>query len=146
VLVGSGRVLRESVHILVEGMPEGVTATQVAEVMGRVPGVEDVHDLHAWTVSPGYVALSAHVVLADQALSQAQSVMDGLKRALAEEFDIEHTTIQFECESCGQGVNGGLIPGLASSLALTDEEVDQAVPGMVSTAEEMPDVHKESNR
>jgi len=102
VLVGSGRVLRESVHILVEGMPEGVTATQVAEVMGRVPGVEDVHDLHAWTVSPGYVALSAHVVLADQALSQAQSVMDGLKRALAEEFDIEHTTIQLSARVAGK--------------------------------------------
>jgi len=51
------------------------------------------------------------VVLADQALSQAQEVMAGLKRVLADEFGIEHTTIQFECQSCGQGpvvcVNGG---------------------------------------
>ncbi len=111
ILLGSGRVLRESVHILAEGMPEGMTATQVAERMGQVTGVEEVHDLHVWTVSPGYVALSAHVVLADQALSQAQDVMDSLKQVLAEKFEIEHTTIQFECESCGQGamvcVNGG---------------------------------------
>ena len=71
--------------------------------MGRATGVEGVHDLHVWTVSPGYVALSAHVVLADQALSQAQEVMARLKRVLADEFGIEHTTIQFECESCGQG-------------------------------------------
>lgn len=67
--------------------------------------------MHVWTVSPGYVALSSHVVLADQTLSQAQDVMDGLKQVLAEEFEIEHTTIQFECENCGQGamvcVNGG---------------------------------------
>jgi len=103
ILVGSGRVLRESVHILAEGMPEGLKASQVAEAMGRATGVEGVHDLHVWTVSPGYVALSAHVVLADQALSQAQEVMARLKRVLADEFGIEHTTIQFECESCGQG-------------------------------------------
>jgi len=78
----------------------------VADAMGRVPGIKEVHDLHVWTLSPGYVALSAHVMLADQALSQTQDVMEGLKRALAEEFGIEHTTIQFECNHCGQGRNG----------------------------------------
>lgn len=103
ILAGSGQVLRRSVHILVEGAPEGLTAAQVAEAMGRVPGVSEVHDLHVWTVSPGYVALSAHVVLADQALGQAQGVMDGLKQALAGQFGIEHTTVQFECANCGQG-------------------------------------------
>jgi len=103
ILAGSGRVLRESVHILVEGMPEGLTATEVAEAMSQVEGVGEVHDLHVWTVSPGYLALSAHVVLADQPLSQSQSVMDGLKQTLAERFGIRHTTIQFECTSCGQG-------------------------------------------
>jgi len=102
-LLGSGRVLRESLHILAEGMPEGLKASQVAEAMRGVAGVVEVHDLHVWTVSPGYVALSAHVVLADQALSQTQEVMAGLKRVLADEFDIEHTTIQFECAACGQG-------------------------------------------
>ena len=103
ILAGSGRVLRESVHILVEGMPEGLTATEVAEAMSRVEGVGEVHDLHVWTVSPGYLALSAHVVLVDQPLSQSQDVMDGLKQTLAERFGIKHTTIQFECTSCGQG-------------------------------------------
>jgi len=111
ILIGSGRVLRESVHILAEGVPLGLTSTQVSTAMGRVPGVQGVHDLHVWTVSPGYMALSAHVVLSDQSLRQAQGVMDGLKQILAGAFGIEHTTIQFECESCGQGavvcVNGG---------------------------------------
>ncbi|MCX7682979.1 MAG: cation diffusion facilitator family transporter [Anaerolineae bacterium] len=103
ILWGSGRVLRESVHILAEGTPAGLTAAQIAETMMQVRGVQEVHDLHVWTIGPGYTALSAHVVLADQALSQAQEVMEGLKRALAEGFGIAHTTIQFECASCGQG-------------------------------------------
>ncbi|MCD6286422.1 MAG: cation transporter [Anaerolineae bacterium] len=103
VLLGSGRVLRTAVHILAEGAPEGMSVSQVAERMSQVAGVEEVHDLHVWTVSPGYVALSAHVVLADQALSKTQEVMDQLKETLTEKFEIEHTTIQFECESCGQG-------------------------------------------
>jgi cobalt-zinc-cadmium efflux system protein len=106
ILTGSGRVLRESVHILAEGMPKGLRASDVADAMGKVPGIKEIHDLHVWTLSPGYVALSAHVMLADQALSQTQDVMEGLKRALAEEFGIEHTTIQFECDNCGQERNG----------------------------------------
>jgi cobalt-zinc-cadmium efflux system protein len=103
IFTGSGRVLRESVHILAEGMPKGLRASDVADAMGRVPGIKEVHDLHVWTLSPSYVALSAHVMLADQALSQTQDVMKGLKRTLAEEFGIKHTTIQFECNHCGQG-------------------------------------------
>jgi len=111
IVIGSGRVLRESVHILAEGVPLHLTSSQVAAAMGQVPGVVEVHDLHVWTVSPGYVALSAHVVLTDQSLSRTQEVMAGLKQTLTGTFGIEHTTIQFECESCGQGsvvcVGGG---------------------------------------
>ena len=103
ILLGSGRVLREAVHILAEGMPQGIKASTVAEAMGDVPGVVEVHDLHVWTVSPGYAALSAHVLVSDQALSQTQQVMELLKQALVEQFGIEHTTIQFECDNCGQG-------------------------------------------
>ena len=111
ILIGSGRVLRKSLHILEEGMPEGLTATTVSEAMGLVAGVEEVHDLHVWTVSPGYVSLSAHVVLNDQSLSRSQTVMNSLKRVLVEDFAIQHTTIQFECHNCGQcelvNTNGG---------------------------------------
>jgi len=103
ILVSSGRVLKESVHILAEGSPEGMTATAIAEAMRQAPGVGEVHDLHVWTVSPGYVALSAHVVLRDQALSQTTQIMAALKAALHDGFDIRHTTVQFECGNCGQG-------------------------------------------
>jgi cobalt-zinc-cadmium efflux system protein len=103
ILVGSGNVLRQSVHILIEGVPRGLTATEVAGAIHDVSGVSEVHDLHVWTVSPGYIALSTHVVLDDQSLSEAQTIMEDLKGRLSEEFGIKHTTIQFECQSCAPG-------------------------------------------
>ena len=103
ILVGSGNVLRRSLHILVEGVPRGMTANDVAQAMNGVDGVTEVHDLHIWTVSPGFISLSAHVVLDDQSLSEAQEIMDDLKTTLAERFGIEHTTIQVECQSCAEG-------------------------------------------
>ncbi len=104
IMISAGRLLKETVHILVEGMPNGMTASAVADAMRTTPGVREVHDLHVWTVSPGYVALSAHVLLADQALSQTTDMMTALKRTLREQFGIEHTTIQFECTACEQGI------------------------------------------
>lgn len=104
ILVSSGRVLKESVHILAEGMPNGLTADQVAATIQAIPGVDAVHDLHVWTVAPGYIALSAHATIADQAISQTAEIMAGIKDVLHEQFEIHHTTIQFECNNCGQGV------------------------------------------
>lgn len=104
ILSGAWRVLRESTHILNEGMPRGVNAEQVRDAIQAVaPGVSNVHDLHVWTIRPGFVALSAHVVLDDQALSQAQPAMDAIKTTLREQFSIEHTTIQLECAQCNDG-------------------------------------------
>jgi cobalt-zinc-cadmium efflux system protein len=103
ILFSSGRVLKESIHILAEGMPKGMTATSIAESMRKVTGVSQVHDLHVWTVAPGYIALSAHVTIEDQVLSQTAEMMTALKETLHEGYEIQHTTIQFECTNCGQG-------------------------------------------
>lgn len=103
ILVSSGRLLIETVHILAEGMPDGMTASGVSETIKSVPGVAEVHDLHIWTVSPGFIALSAHVVLQDQTLSLTDGIMAELKTILATQYGIDHTTIQFECAFCGQG-------------------------------------------
>ncbi len=116
ILLGGGRVLAKSVHILAEGMPEGLMASGVAEAMRRVPGVAAVHDLHVWTVGPGYPALSAHVVLSDQALQQTAAVMQDLKQVLGVKFGIEHTTIQCECADCGQGGPVCWLAGQARAL------------------------------
>lgn len=105
ILGGAWRIFRESLHILVEGSPAGVNVREVAAAMGAVEGVQNVHDLHVWSVGPGYVSLSAHVVLADQALAATQAAMAALKERLEHGFGIRHTTIQFECNHCGQCVD-----------------------------------------
>jgi cobalt-zinc-cadmium efflux system protein len=104
ILFSSGRLLKETVHILAEGMPDGMTASDVTKTMMTISGVTEIHDLHIWTVSPGYIALSAHVTLEDQTLSQTEGIMAELKQLLDQQYEIKHTTIQFECVNCGQGL------------------------------------------
>ncbi len=104
ILFSSGRLLKETIHILAEGMPEGMTASEIARSMKGVNGVAEVHDLHIWTIKPGFIALSAHVILEDQMLSQADKTMEKIKQELSDKYQIKHTTIQFECKNCGQGL------------------------------------------
>ncbi len=103
ILISSWRVLRGSLHILVEGVPEGLSLAKISQSMAEAPGVQDVHDLHVWNLCSGHIALSAHVVVSDQSLGQAQTLLDDLISHLKAGFGIEHTTIQFECASCGHG-------------------------------------------
>jgi cobalt-zinc-cadmium efflux system protein len=103
ILSSAGRVLKPAIHILNEGAPEDVDVSDVAAAMGTMGGVAQVHDLHVWTVAPGYHVLSAHVVVSDRTLSQARTLMEELKRLLSDRFGLEHTTIQMECRDCGQG-------------------------------------------
>lgn len=102
IIVSSWRVLKSSLHILVEGVPEHLSLEEIGQSMATTPGVQDVHDLHVWSICSGHVALSAHVVTADQSLSDCNSITTELKASLAH-FGIEHTTIQIECAACGQG-------------------------------------------
>lgn len=103
ILVSSWRVLRSSLHILIEGAPEGLSVEQVGRELADIAGVQGVHDLHVWSLCSGHTALSAHVVVADQSLGQAEGLLGELKQRLNDRFGIEHTTIQLECASCGQG-------------------------------------------
>lgn len=104
IVVSSWRVLKSSLHILVEGVPEHLSIEKIGQSMAGVPGVKDVHDLHVWSICSGHVALSAHVLTADEKITANDGVMTELKARL-KKFGIEHTTIQFECEACGQGRN-----------------------------------------
>jgi cobalt-zinc-cadmium efflux system protein len=91
-------IVRGSTHILLEGAPRGLDIEDVGRSMEEVDGVLDVHDLHIWTISTGLDALSGHVVVRDQMLSQSERVLDEIRRMLSQKYRITHTTIQLENE------------------------------------------------
>jgi len=109
IVVSSWRVLKSSLHILVEGVPEHLSVEKIGQSMAGVAGVKDVHDLHVWSICSGHIALSAHVITENQLLAEEDGIMTELKKRLAK-FGIEHTTIQLECEACGQGANLSVAP------------------------------------
>jgi cobalt-zinc-cadmium efflux system protein len=114
IVLSSWRVLKSSLHILVEGVPEHLSVEKIGASMAGVPGVLDVHDLHVWSICSGHVALSAHVITADQTITDGNGIMTELKARLRQ-FGIEHTTIQFECAACGQGSDLSVASSTSSS-------------------------------
>lgn len=107
ILFGAARVVRGVVRVLGEGVPEGLSLAEIAATMAAVPGVREVHDLHVWTIKPGFPALTAHVVLGDLPLREADRLAEELRRRIRERFGIEHVTLQVEGESCnGPCCNG----------------------------------------
>lgn len=94
VLASSWKLLRDSTNILLETTPKGVDAEQVGLRMASVPGVEEVHDLHIWTITSGFPALAAHVLVGRDENCHARR--RDLETVLAHDFGIDHTTIQVD--------------------------------------------------
>jgi cobalt-zinc-cadmium efflux system protein len=92
---GTG-ILNESGHILLEGLPREIRLEDVAGAMLRVPGVQEVHDVHIWTLGTDLVALSTHVRIPDMHMEDSERIMAGIREVLEHDFHITHTTIQFE--------------------------------------------------
>lgn len=99
ILFSSWRLLRESVNVLMEGVPAHIDLKALETAMRKVPGVSHVHDLHVWTVTSGFEALSAHVVVEEGlTMERAQRILHELHAVAHQGFGIQHTTIQLEEE------------------------------------------------
>jgi len=94
-------LLKESLNILLEGVPEGMDLEEIIAQLASSKGVVSVHDVHLWALTSGKVSLTAHVVY-EASLSPEQQVLPSMKEVLAEKYKIFHTTIQFETTHCGQ--------------------------------------------
>ena len=94
VLASSWSILRDSTSILLESAPRGMDARAVGERLARAPGVVEVHDLHVWTISSGFPALSAHVLVGRG--EDCHGRRRELEALLHDEFGIEHTTLQVD--------------------------------------------------
>jgi cobalt-zinc-cadmium efflux system protein len=97
------RVLRSSIAVLLESTPSDLDLHRLTDVMARVPGVGEVHDLHVWSLSSEVRVLSAHMVLTGHpTLEEAQVVGEQVKAAIAGPFAISHSTLELECERCNE--------------------------------------------
>ncbi len=102
-------IVRETLNILLEGTPRGIKLERVEEAMRAVDGVNDVHDLHVWNIGSETRALSCHISIADIPPSVSERILRDVKECLHHEFQIDHTTIQFEHEVC-EVAHGCVIP------------------------------------
>jgi cobalt-zinc-cadmium efflux system protein len=103
ILWGAVRIVRESADILLEAVPKDVQTAQVIDFIQDIPGVSEVHDIHIWTITSNIYALSAHLVIDDQMVSKSMEIVRAVRQGLVSAYNISHTTLQLECQSCPTG-------------------------------------------
>ena len=102
-------IVRETLNILLEGTPRGIKLDRVEAAIRAIEGVNDVHDLHVWSIGSESHALSAHITIADIPPSASERILHDVKECLLHDFHIDHTTIQFEHAEC-EVAHGCVIP------------------------------------
>jgi cobalt-zinc-cadmium efflux system protein len=102
-------IVRETLNILLEGTPRGVKLELVETAIRSIEGVNDVHDLHCWSIGSETRALSCHISIADIPPSVSERILRDVKDCLHHNFRIDHTTIQFEHVEC-EVAHGCVIP------------------------------------
>jgi cobalt-zinc-cadmium efflux system protein len=102
IAVGALRIIRDTVNVLMEGVPRGIDLEEVRATIAATPGVSSVHDLHVWSLSGEQLALSCHVVVAeDLVAADAEHLVRRLEQSICGQFGVGHTTIQVEaCHPC----------------------------------------------
>ena len=109
ILWSSFGIMRETLNILLEGTPRGMKLDRVAAAICEIDGVNDVHDLHVWSLGSETSALSCHISIADIPPSVSERILRDVKDRLHHDFKIDHTTIQFENVVC-EVAHGCVIP------------------------------------
>jgi cobalt-zinc-cadmium efflux system protein len=102
-------IVRETLNILLEGTPRGMKLEKIETAIRSIDGVNDVHDLHVWSIGSETHALSCHISIADIPPSVSERILRDVKERLLHDFRIDHTTIQFEHVICATA-HGCVIP------------------------------------
>jgi len=116
VLRGAVDLVMESGEVLLEATPRDIDIAQLRQEVGKIPGVEDLHDIHIWTIGSGMRALSAHVLTDNITTRESQEIACLIRAVLGEKYNITHTTLEMECETCSD----------ACRFILTEQDLDNA--------------------
>src|SRR5208283_89016 len=100
ILWSSISIVRETLNILLEGTPRGLSLSKVRSTLEDIEGVEDIHDLHVWSLGSQTHALATHITIADIPPSESARILEQVNGTLRQKFRIYHSTIQFECVEC----------------------------------------------
>src|ERR1700761_6081822 len=100
ILWSSLSIVRETLNILLEGTPRGCSLVEIRKTLQLVEGVQDVHDLHVWSLGSQTHALATHITIADIPPSKSARILEQVNGTLRQKFRIYHSTIQFECSGC----------------------------------------------
>ncbi|HEY6350887.1 MAG TPA: cation diffusion facilitator family transporter [Candidatus Angelobacter sp.] len=109
ILWSSWGIIHETLNILLEGAPRGMSVEKIVASLSTVGGVNHVHDVHVWSIGSDTHALSCHISIDDIPPSESESILRNVKHVLASRFHIQHTTIQFENAVC-EVAHGCVIP------------------------------------
>jgi len=109
ILWSSFGIIRETLNILLEGAPQGLSVEHISTTLGKIDGVRDVHDVHVWSLGSDTHALSCHIRIDDTTLSESQIILRQVTELLASTYHIDHTTIQMEDVNCAIA-HGCVIP------------------------------------
>lgn len=97
-------ILKQTIHILLESTPENIDMTEMVTDFRKLDGVRDIHDLHVWSISENLRMLSAHVVVDNVSIGEGVNIQQNINELLAHNYNIQHATLQMECECCGDGL------------------------------------------
>jgi cobalt-zinc-cadmium efflux system protein len=101
ILRGAYSLVRESIDVLLEATPKDIDVEQMLDDLHQIEGVREIHHLHVWTITSGIYAMSAHVLIDDLLISRSGQILKEIENVLRGKYNMEHITIQFESESCG---------------------------------------------
>ena len=100
ILRGAGGLVLESINILLEAVPKHLDVGQINNKIREIKGVKDVHDVHLWAITSGMYAISCHLLIEDQMVSNCTQIVEEVNQTLSQKFGISHSTVQLECEEC----------------------------------------------
>lgn len=96
ILYSAINLIAEAIHILLEGVPKHLSIDEITEEVKIIEGVEEIHDVHIWTITSGIYALSGHLLVEEQPLSKSNEILNEVTELLKKDFNICHTTLQLE--------------------------------------------------
>jgi len=96
----SWEIVKEAIRILMMGAPDEVSLDKIEEEINKIDGIESIHHVHIWKVNEKDIHFEAHVKVEDMRVSKTELLLEKVEKSLHDKFDINHVTLQFECDRC----------------------------------------------